>query len=1758
MRKFIKLISFIFLLCVTLAFSDTEIPHEVITENPAKEVTTVESKKLKEKAEFDILVNKITPIELTGHVNSEGKTTYEILKIDEEKSLLNRVKNKMMPNPNGQVEYFITENLSQILNDNQKQARGRGKRSLPQGIDYEVTNGKNSTVLTVNTDKPVYIAKLRDGVMENVFSGIVFKNDLGARMVTTHPENVVIFKIGEQKDDSKTARLIKGNEWTTGEGGHTWWLRSFGIYLEKDKGPMITDKYIIDKYGENKYAFSAIPYIKKVRLNKVFPEMVRLDRFKGGPASNGNPGPDWRNNGGYYTTSNQTSWIYDMISGDIHSTTTYTSFAGEIWDLTAQIRYGIPQHVGVYEYIYTLWTNQHTNQGNRWSLFPQKLIVQRDNKNYEITPKMINNENVESPYKIFDESTSIVSGPENKLPIDWNYRYDDTTEPADKAYGLHLRVENSGELQVQQIGKRRVRIKKASTGLDLEVWLDRVEESAKLKYQFHSLGGGNEQVKIKVIHEAYGYNLYQDTLTIKVPIRKVYNMTYTIDKRLLKLDGYLNANGKYYYSSGDFGGSNTKNYSELMFVNVPNIGSDNVSATVANYGGATDKKGYNFYYNSGNGISLKIGNTTKLLTDETFVWKHLGTTWRTAEILTSAKDLILVDILEYDSVGTEGYKGAGTFILNLLKVNESVTFPMGKNVSGTADDKSKYPNIYTRDLSGVFPNTSGVRGTKNIVDNLIVYDGNETKPVNGRKYDAQEFSIEFLDNGDMKITKTKDWHTDRTISIDYRYGNVKLGNFVLKVKNRETINIGSANFEVDNRLSGVGNWFFANGKVAGNISRVGTDYSKLMKISNNFTSLEKTNIEDVHSIKNRPEKMGSHTDSQGKKYWWFTPSRSDYSNESAAPYDFNLSDIGNHIIMSRNNTSGIGSENEFILFAENNSTYRGNITETYTQTANIEAATATLDLSSVGLNVVGSWASGAKGNASSTNGNGLVLKFIEGQLFDTKGLDRTSVIVNKLVIKENGSEVGKAEGSLESRLVTNTTYNTFIMEADGQLSIGKIKPHYEERTYTIEPYYNEIKLGSLEVTILNDVPKDVGTITFDLDNRLISEDSNTGSWVFGSKGIVGALREEKVDYSKVVDIRGKFAFPNEATSRTISDVLSIEGRDYKTSGSDSEGTDYAVFLKGSNNYTGESAFPRGIAISALDNKIVVSKNNGTNADKDNKFRIVDDQEYQYIGNIVENYIGTDAENATATLSLANPDMSSPNDWKQIWATWAYGSSGNSASINSSNGKTYTMKFTSGKLFDTKGLDKTNSIATKIVVTSDKESKTFTGEGTAGQSISIATTHNEFTILSNGDFQVKKIAPFYEEETFTIKTYYNEMILGTLTLKITNDTPIDLGEVTFELDTRTRVNSYGNWFTIKGEHRGWLSDPNPKEAKEVVDIQGSLKNTNGNNISDIVSMEGRVWRNHEGSNPRYKKYAKTTSSWDEEAAIPIEIPLNQLEKNLAVSILNDTTSPMLDNKFVLTDGTYQYKGNVKEVYRGEAAIKAEGKINFKRTGHIATWAPGSTGDSNLEKVKIVFTPAGENQDSEVFDIRGVLKSRLSIADKLKVTQTGGETKEVTGNVGSDLVVNFDSGEMFKIDKDGNLTIKGDYRKAVKTFTIEPYYGAIPLGKLVVTLETGEAFIIEGEDTYDFGKMLPGGKYNLTGNFYIKNLGDLNVVDVSVPQTAEMTHKENPEQKVPMKLQSHTRVVGKDVQAIIDVTALPNPDQQVGNYEGQFFVTITINE
>lgn len=1328
MKKIKKLLSFIFLLFVTLTFAESEIPHQIISENPAKEVTTVESKKLKEKAELDILVNKITPIEIEGVVTAGGKTVYEILKVDEEQNLLNRVKNKMRLNSNGEIEYFITENLSQILNENQKQPRGRSRRSVPKGIEYETIENKNMTILTVKTEQPVYIAKLRDGILENVFkSGYIEKSQPRISVAGT---GIFEMKVG-------TNPTFERND---NNGGGTRGLNGFDITggtagLDDKFIPDATNKYYLGIY---KWLDVQVWCSHKIQVSD---SDLMLHR------NNHNLGNDWfyfspkwlsKGPGGEYYWFNNLIQVKQLYRWNSDADIT-TGADANVHELRTHYQVDSSTYFpGVYKYS-SFFTIFYWDAGTTTTAeFPNIILVYRDIKNFTITPKDWSNYEVgQITNTIFTEALSDITGSENSLPKDWSYRITDDENNISDTDGLYIAISpgQAGE----KLGKRKVRLK-SDVGTEVEAWLEKDSTGvAILKYKVIKIGKAPVDVKFQVKHWAYRRHLYDDTITLKIP----------------------------------------------------------------------------FALNEGN----------------------------------------------------------GDLIMDLANIGENVEYSMGSDAKSVEEEfwrnrANKDIKFIPLNFKGVFPNTEIMDLGKNIINNLdIKVNNGSIQNISGKEYRTPNYAIELIEgNGNLKITKLSNSEIDETISIDYKYNKLKLGNFTIRITNHKTKDIGNATFKIDARMKtlkteagdGKYDWYHQDGGVSYSLGNTkNNDYVNFFKVDYNPSNLESTNIIKLVSVEGRNTIKYEKVNANGYDYSLFSKNGS-WIGETAIPVNFQLTDIKNRLVTSIKNENESDAQNKFIILSDNLKTYKGNIIEEFT-TDTINEAKATLDFSNFDLNTQGVWEPEATGEAYSINGNGVKMSFSSGKLFDSKNEIINNKVVTKLVVTEtNGTSIEKEVLNPNEEIVVGMKSNDFIIQSNGNLVITKKQRDYEKKEYKIEIYHKELKLGTLVVEILNDIPIEIGEYSFNIDKRLETKDENITHWLYGNKEASVRIGDAKKDFSELFNINNGF---NNLKSKMISKVISVEERLVKVDTSD---------------------------------------------------------------------------------------------------------------------------------------------------------------------------------------------------------------------------------------------------------------------------------INGNKLTYFKINEG--------------------TNLDESAAIPYEVNLDKIGDILAISTYNDK---LTDNIFIVeTEDGIRYKGNIKENFVGIEAIKAEGKINFRKTGHIATWEPSSEGLAINGKTQIEFT----SQDKKVFDTRGRIKTTTSIANKLKVKQIDGEVKELKGNIGENLIIKFDTGELFELDKDGNLTIRGCYEKTEKTFIIESYYNDILLGQLTVTLETGEAFIIEGEDTYDFGQMVGGQKYNLIGTFNIKNLGNLKVTGVSVPTNANMTHTTDTSQKIPLKLQSSTRVLGtnQDVDAIISLTALPAKEQAIGNYEGEFFITITIDE
>lgn len=218
-------------------YSNTnEISNEKVFDNPKKEVTTVEAKKNKEHAEMNIKVNKFNIQEIQGYDIGNGKTQYFILKDTENNNILNKLKNTS--------DYMIfetKEDLSKFLNTNRK------NRSLIKKVNFEILENNEQTMLTVDSNKEVYIAKL--DITPKIFKGLINqKNNIWGESSVNITDDFIVQLDNNEKDLLGEIKIDR----------RRWYLKHYDIALDNQNSIIFQKNE--DQYFSKNIEFNALPY----------------------------------------------------------------------------------------------------------------------------------------------------------------------------------------------------------------------------------------------------------------------------------------------------------------------------------------------------------------------------------------------------------------------------------------------------------------------------------------------------------------------------------------------------------------------------------------------------------------------------------------------------------------------------------------------------------------------------------------------------------------------------------------------------------------------------------------------------------------------------------------------------------------------------------------------------------------------------------------------------------------------------------------------------------------------------------------------------------------------------------------------------------------------------------------------------------------------------------------------------------------------------------------------------------------------------------------------------------------------------------------------------------------------------------------------------------------------------------------------------------------------------------------------------------
>ncbi|MGL5311803.1 MAG: hypothetical protein ACRC92_01015, partial [Peptostreptococcaceae bacterium] len=383
-------------------------------------------------------------------------------------------------------------------------------------------------------------------------------------------------------------------------------------------------------------------------------------------------------------------------------------------------------------------------------------------------------------------------------------------------------------------------------------------------------------------------------------------------------------------------------------------------------------------------------------------------------------------IFQITGISSQGIHGDGT--------NGSWRYtksPERVNVLVPRRDKSYSIDLYSSQLdlnSKISLLDSGITKNLGYVDDGVTSFDVIDMDTSGLILDASGLKIPTnLKSGTYRLKVA--WKTNST-----EYGNQMINELddIITINYFAPVQIGEVEFQVDQRLKKlIGSWVRANGGVSSGVDGSVKLYPELVRLNNNFSNLESVKIIDVVSVEGRDTK----SDFAGYKV--FTTAPGIETDESAIPFDINLNELRNNLIISTNNSADPDMlNNRFTLLGENGKHYKGNIKENYDTSSPEDGYTGKvkLELKNFEMNKVYTFDSSETGTVSSVENSSIKLTLESGKLPQTNGY-HTKNIVDSLNVSINGSTATVVAG----KVYENENYRISLNNVDGNLEITKLR-----------------------------------------------------------------------------------------------------------------------------------------------------------------------------------------------------------------------------------------------------------------------------------------------------------------------------------------------------------------------------------------------------------------------------------------------------------------------------------------------------------------------------------------------------------------------------------------------------------------------------------------------------------------------------------------------------------------------------------------------
>ncbi|MGL4655864.1 MAG: hypothetical protein ACRCWM_08270, partial [Sarcina sp.] len=498
--------------------------------------------------------------------------------------------------------------------------------------------------------------------------------------------------------------------------------------------------------------------------------------------------------------------------------------------------------------------------------------------------------------------------------------------------------------------------------------------------------------------------------------------------------------------------------------------------------------------------------------------------------------------------------------------------------------------------------------------------------------------------------------------------------------------------------------------------------------------------------------------------------------------------------------------------------------------------------------------------------------------------------------------------------------------------------------------------------------------------------------------------------------------------------------------------------------------------------------------------------------INENYVYKGIHHGTGELNLSVAKMNQN-------CSWGLNNAGATGKINSYTNRNIYIQLSNGKFFDLEALAGTYTNETWNSVTKlelyNAENQLISSSN--GNQLKVQSEFNSFEISYNM-LNIAKLKYSTTPITYKLVAYCQDIILGSLTLTITNSKEETLQDKKFIIDNRLAnhvknnhiLNANGELFKISGEQL-----QNIGNYQDFLKITGTIGSQNNARISDVRDLT----RNNISNIGDYKKY------YSDQASTDISVFPRWDKTPLNISMLDSKLAIYLKNNSINSKNQYQIKDAADNLYN--LLVDEEYKNGyFEGTGtvNLSNITESETISWNSDNAGKAGTLKGNNSKAILNIFQGKFFNTKSLFfDKNLVTKI-----KVMKN-GENIIINnpleVDTGDnIIGIDNVGAFYIKkkeGSISSSIK-YDIEIFNNDICLGRLILTVihKNNSSVIIEGIESINFTTLLPGSSQTLEGQFTI-SAPSQTVSSVDIPTSANMTNEIGDNSRIPLTITSSTQ-------------------------------------